>query len=48
MRSFAAGELVIADRVNFQRRYDLPEHVLPGAVLDAPIPRNRRRSKRWS
>jgi uncharacterized protein YcaQ len=26
---FASGELVIADRVNFQRRYDLPERVLP-------------------
>jgi uncharacterized protein len=35
---FAAGELVIADRVNFQRRYDLPERVLPGEVLDAPVP----------
>jgi uncharacterized protein len=35
---FAAGELVIADRVHFQRRYDLPERVLPGEVLDAPIP----------
>ena len=35
---FASGELVIADRVNFQRRYDLPERVLPGEVLDAQIP----------
>jgi len=35
---FAAGELVIADRVSFERRYDLPERVLPGEVLDAPIP----------
>ena len=35
---FASGELVIADRVNFQRRYDLPERVLPPAVLNAPIP----------
>jgi hypothetical protein len=35
---FAAGELVVADRLNFQRRYDLPERVLPGEVLDAPIP----------
>ena len=26
---FASGELVIADRINFQRRYDLPERVLP-------------------
>lgn len=35
---FAAGELVIADRVNFQRRYDLPERILPREVLDSPIP----------
>jgi uncharacterized protein YcaQ len=35
---FASGELVIADRVNFQRRYDLPERVLPHEVLNAPIP----------
>jgi uncharacterized protein YcaQ len=33
---FASGELVIADRVNFQRRYDLPERVLPRKVLNAP------------
>jgi uncharacterized protein YcaQ len=35
---FASGDLVIAERVNFQRRYDLPERVLPRAVRDAPIP----------
>jgi uncharacterized protein YcaQ len=36
---FAAGELVIADRVNgFQRLYDLPERVLPRDILDAPAP----------
>jgi uncharacterized protein len=35
---FASGELVVADRVNFQRRYDLPERVLPRKVLDAPVP----------
>jgi uncharacterized protein YcaQ len=35
---FASGELVIADRVNFQRRYDLPERVLPREVLEAPVP----------
>ena len=35
---FATGELVIADRVNFQRRYDLPERVLPREVLEAPVP----------
>jgi uncharacterized protein len=35
---FGEGELVIADRVNFQRLYDLPERVLPKEVLDAPAP----------
>lgn len=32
------GELVIAGRQAFQRLYDLPERVLPRAVLDAPVP----------
>ena len=35
---FASGELVVAERVNFQRRYDLPERVLPREILDAPLP----------
>ena len=35
---FASGELVISGRVNFHRLYDLPERVLPRAVLDAPVP----------
>ena len=35
---FASGELVVADRVSFQRRYDLPERVLPREVLEAPVP----------
>jgi hypothetical protein len=36
---FAAGELVIAGRDNgFQRLYDLPERVLPRAVLEASAP----------
>ncbi len=33
-----AGELVIAGRQGFQRLYDLPERVLPDAVLGAPVP----------
>jgi hypothetical protein len=32
------GDLVVAGRQGFQRLYDLPERVLPPAVLDAPIP----------
>ena len=32
------GELVISGRTNFQRLYDLPDRVLPRAVLDAPVP----------
>jgi hypothetical protein len=32
------GELVICGRPSFQRLYDLPERVLPRAVLDAPVP----------
>ena len=32
------GDLVVAGRQGFQRLYDLPERVLPRAVLDAPTP----------
>lgn len=32
------GELVIAARQGFQRLYDLPERVIPRAVLEAPVP----------
>jgi len=35
---FYAGRLCAARRVNFERLYDLPERVLPPAVLDAPTP----------
>jgi uncharacterized protein len=35
---FFAGRICAAHRVNFERRYDLPERVLPDAVLDAPTP----------
>jgi hypothetical protein len=33
-----AGDLVIAGRQGFQRLYDLPERVVPDAVLGAPVP----------
>ena len=35
---WTAGELVIAGRRGFQRLYDLPERVLPDAVLGRPEP----------
>lgn len=36
---FTAGELAVAGRTSaFERRYDLPERVLPEAVLNAPEP----------
>lgn len=35
---FAAGELTVAGRRGFERLYDLPERVIPAAVLAAPAP----------
>jgi uncharacterized protein len=35
---FAAGEVAIAGRQGFQRVYDLPERVIPKALLEAPEP----------
>jgi uncharacterized protein len=35
---WTAGELVVRARQGFQRLYDLPERVLPAAVLAAPVP----------
>jgi hypothetical protein len=35
---FFAGRVGAAHRVRFERHYDLPERVLPEAVLDAPTP----------
>ena len=35
---FFAGRVCAARRVNFERLYDLPERVLPQAVLEAPTP----------
>jgi uncharacterized protein len=35
---FFAGRVCAAHRVRFERRYDLPERVLPNVVLDAPTP----------
>lgn len=37
------GELVVAGRQGFQRLYDIPERVLPPAILDAPTPREPER-----
>ncbi|BEP16256.1 winged helix-turn-helix domain-containing protein [Acidothermaceae bacterium B102] len=35
---FATGDVTVFERVNFERRYDLPERVLPAAVVEAPVP----------
>ena len=35
---WSAGRLVIGARDGFQRMYDLPERVIPGDVLAAPVP----------
>jgi uncharacterized protein YcaQ len=35
---FDSGELAAADRRGFERRYDLPERVIPAAVLAQPTP----------
>lgn len=35
---FNAGQLAVAGRRGFERRYDLPDRVLPAAVLNAPTP----------
>jgi uncharacterized protein len=35
---FAAGEVVVGGRDGFQRVYDLPERVIPRALLEAPTP----------
>ena len=35
---FFAGRVCAAGRLNFERLYDLPERVLPAAVLNAPTP----------
>ncbi len=40
---WTAGELAISHRHGFERRYDLPERVLPAAVLDAPEPTSAER-----
>ena len=37
------GELVVAARDGFQRQYDLPERVLPRAILEGPTPREHER-----
>lgn len=35
---FYTGQVMAARRINFERHYDLPERVLPEAVLGAPTP----------
>ena len=38
---FACGDLMVADRVNFQRVYDVRERVLPEWVDTTPVGRRR-------
>ncbi|MHA6493585.1 winged helix-turn-helix domain-containing protein [Pseudomonas borbori] len=35
---FAAGEVTVAGRRGFERLYDLPERVLPSAILNSAVP----------
>lgn len=35
---FATGQLHVAERRSFERRYDLPERVLPADILNTPTP----------
>lgn len=35
---FWTGQVAVAERVNFERRYDIPQRVLPPEVLAAPTP----------
>jgi uncharacterized protein YcaQ len=35
---FFSGRIAAARRINFERLYDLPERVLPAAILEAPTP----------
>jgi uncharacterized protein len=35
---FAAGKVTVAGRRGFERLYDVPEKVLPKAILDQPLP----------
>ncbi|WKV95389.1 winged helix-turn-helix domain-containing protein [Pseudomonas sp. H22_DOA] len=35
---FAAGEVTVAGRRGFERLYDLPERVIPAAILQQPLP----------
>ena len=43
---FFAGRVCAARRVNFERLYDLPERVLPEAVLNAPTPSQEEAQRR--
>jgi uncharacterized protein YcaQ len=40
---FSTGEVAVKDRVNFQRRYDLPERVHPPEVLEGGTPTDEAR-----
>ncbi|HEY7565614.1 MAG TPA: crosslink repair DNA glycosylase YcaQ family protein, partial [Acidimicrobiia bacterium] len=42
---FFKGELTIPSRINFARSYDLPERVLPRALLETELPEHEQRKE---
>ena len=45
---FAAGELCVAGRDGFQRIYELPERIIPKALLEAAVPSEAEFARRYA